>query len=155
MKQHNNHQRRVSWNYLYRFHHRLWLWRVRVCVPGSLGDGTPLISTPVAGVGDFEQVLVVFKNFTRSTEAKKHFVIVDEPLTHTDTNNTRIKRTSYNHSHYITSCVRSGCWEEMWHSAGSRLTVTVIFFFSSCWMKALCLWAFWFMSSSTLWATST
>lgn len=55
-----------------------------VCVlPGSLGDGTPHIATPVTGVGDFEQVLVVFKHLTRSTNAEKHLVIMDDLLTQT------------------------------------------------------------------------
>ena len=57
---------------------------VYVCMlPGGLCDGAPVISTPVAGVGDFEQVLVVFKDLPRSTETEKHFVVMDDPLTHT------------------------------------------------------------------------
>ena len=52
-------------------------------LPGSLGDGTPHISTPVTGVGDFEQVLVVFKHLRRSTKAIKHLAIMDDLLTHT------------------------------------------------------------------------
>lgn len=50
---------------------------VGVCtLPGRLGDGTFDISTPVTGVRDFQQILVLFKHLRWCTKAIEDFVIM-------------------------------------------------------------------------------
>lgn len=54
-----------------------------VCIlvlPGGLSDNAFYIPTAVTGVWDFQQVLVVFKHLSRSTNTEKHFVIMFNPL---------------------------------------------------------------------------
>lgn len=52
-----------------------------VCtLPGRLGDSTVYIATPVTGVRNLEQVLVLFKQLGWCPETIKHFVVVDYRL---------------------------------------------------------------------------
>lgn len=54
---------------------------VGVCtLPGGLGDGALHISTPVAGVRNFEQILVLFKHLRWGTKTIEHFVIMEDCL---------------------------------------------------------------------------
>lgn len=46
-------------------------------LPGRLGDGTFDISTPVTGVRNFQQILVLFKDLRWCTKAIEDFVIMD------------------------------------------------------------------------------
>lgn len=60
--------------------------RVCMCVlPVSLGDDSLHFSTPVAGVRDFEQILIIFKHLNGSTKAKKNFFLMYYFLLNTNT----------------------------------------------------------------------
>lgn len=81
-------------------------------LPGGLSDNAFLIPTAVTGVRDFQQVLVVFKHLSRSTNAKKQFVIMFKPLTKT--------AEGEEHFRYMKSsplfewCVWSQCSDLQW-----------------------------------------
>lgn len=54
---------------------------VGVCtLPGGLGDGAFHVSTPVAGVRNLEQILVLFKYLRWGAKTIEDFVIVDDGL---------------------------------------------------------------------------
>lgn len=54
---------------------------VGVCtLPGGLGDGALHVSTPVAGVRNLEQILVLFKHLRWGTKTIEYFVVMDDCL---------------------------------------------------------------------------